>query len=947
MRYSLLVRQLTLLAGLLIVLSTAATAAGKRLYQDAFAAGDIKGWTLQPPINPVGPIPANGTWKTDGNALVATGTAAPWTVQTGGDANWTDYQLSASVTIRKPGPRADFPIYACEYDRFLPREDFPPFSGHSGEYRYRYFAGEFDWGSEAAIYVRYQDRANCYRVQLSTEYQEMILWNGNGGYLQVVPCKLVPGQTYKLDVLAQGTHLQVSLNGKKTIDYWHTCMQSLRGGIGLAAYNSTVAFQNVQVTALPALTTGAPAHQAKFFTRKWRGLRWVFDSNEPLLLFEKNIYQESLEKGKPQELSFLFVKLRPGYRPYYNTFVGLLRDNAPAVGLPYYEDDIPVSGENSDRLTIQFDGVPMDKDKSLSSHHTDVLTFDRIRGTYRHDIIADVTFLRDQKISSLEYCDPLTYNNHRPGRGVKYTWSASNDDWGVFDGDDGNIYRHPISKGLQMGEGWYTKGSPSFWMLYPGRAACPVWEHIEPADKTWVIVCHWGHDYHNAIRWESGRNFKKDEKYTIHYVMTAYTQEEGERIFQRSKLNPLHANIEEKNKNSLFNYVPSPYAFPIMDPAGTSFEELQNVREPFTGWHTMGDYTMDREVGRTDHYSLRLDGPSSMTGTMYHNMFDIYAKKYLCTLWLKTKGVSGKGPKVTMKYTFDAKPCDTFETGLNGDNDWQQLSFITSVPATHDSTDIIVEHTGAGTVWVDDFSLRPIEEGENVVEHRPTPRPTPALTPSADYLLYLPCTEGAGVSLIDASNHGNAAKLHGVTWITTGKRPALHFENGATAFAPNLSPELQSQKDGSYAQAGVTIDAWVRPSAGKGGGSIIGYLNSPHLTLQPRDAKSFTLSFSLALLDNTYLNLTSTQPVLPDVWTHVAATVTADGMAKVYINGKPAGEKKLANNKFFFRNYYPMISIGTYGKMYGSPYTGDMMELRWWSRAATDAEMAATAANQP
>ncbi len=65
---------------------------------------------------------------------------------------------------------------------------------HSGQYRYRYYAGEFDWGSDAAVYVRYQERTACYRVQLSTEYQEMILWHGTGGYLQVVPCKVNPAK---------------------------------------------------------------------------------------------------------------------------------------------------------------------------------------------------------------------------------------------------------------------------------------------------------------------------------------------------------------------------------------------------------------------------------------------------------------------------------------------------------------------------------------------------------------------------------------------------------------------------------------------------------------------------------------------------------------------------------------------------------------------------------
>jgi hypothetical protein len=138
------------------------------LFQDAFAQGSIAGWTLQPPINARGPIAVNGSWATEGDAFVATGTAAPWTVQTAGDAAWTNYALSATVTIRKAGPKAAYPIFDGEYDRYLPREWFPPLCQHPGQFRYHYYAGEFDWGSEAALYFRYQNREQCYRVQLST-----------------------------------------------------------------------------------------------------------------------------------------------------------------------------------------------------------------------------------------------------------------------------------------------------------------------------------------------------------------------------------------------------------------------------------------------------------------------------------------------------------------------------------------------------------------------------------------------------------------------------------------------------------------------------------------------------------------------------------------------------------------------------------------------------------
>ena len=319
------------LVALSVTMSGGVWAKDTVLFQDQFAGGAATAWTLQPPVNALGKIPSNGTWRIDRGEFLATGIAAPWTVETAGDPAWSDYSLGVDVTIRKPGSRADFPICHAEWDRYLPRDWFPPLAEHTGQYRYRYYAGEFDWGSEACVYVRSRDRENCYRVQLSTEYQEMILWHGIGGYLQIVPCKVEPGKTYRLEVLAQGVHLQVLLDGKKMIDYWHECLPALTGGIGLGAYHSTVGFRNVQVRALPPAGP-VPVHKALFNTRNWRTVRWLFDGDEPICLFEKSPTQPPGYCAGM--LSYYHVKLRPGYRPLYYAWVGLCLSIPGARAVP-------------------------------------------------------------------------------------------------------------------------------------------------------------------------------------------------------------------------------------------------------------------------------------------------------------------------------------------------------------------------------------------------------------------------------------------------------------------------------------------------------------------------------------------------------------------------------------------------------------------------------------
>ncbi len=76
-------RLLLLMIGVtLVMLSRQVMAAGQAMWQDKFASGGTADWTLQPPVNALGKIPANGHWAVAGSALVATGTAAPWTICT-------------------------------------------------------------------------------------------------------------------------------------------------------------------------------------------------------------------------------------------------------------------------------------------------------------------------------------------------------------------------------------------------------------------------------------------------------------------------------------------------------------------------------------------------------------------------------------------------------------------------------------------------------------------------------------------------------------------------------------------------------------------------------------------------------------------------------------------------------------------------------------------------
>lgn len=721
-------------AGLAVVLSATCYAGAPEtvLFEDHFDGDASSAWTLQQPVDARGPIAPNGTWRAGKSEWVAEGTAAPWTVQIAGDEAWTDYRLSAKVAIRKPGPAPDFPICHAEYDRWLPRDWYPPLCAHPGQFRYRYYAGEFDWGSDAALWVRYRNRADGYRVQLSSIYQEMILWHGIGGYLAVVPCRVEPGRTYTLEVLAQGAHLQVLLDGERKIDYWHGCLPTLSGKIGVGAYHAAAAFSDVRVTALPP-PGPTPAHQPRFNTRTWRTQRWVFDGDEPICLWEKD---QTTPPGRSTAgmLSYFQVKLRPGYRPLYSTWVSLIPDYHGQHGcaLAGTTTDIETSGENTERLVIRFDtSLP---NGTMDVANTDTLTYDAVRGTYRHDMLSECSFRKDVTMTRMEFCDPLTYNNKEPGLSNRYRWLPAGHRWGVFLNKDGTVRRHPISQSLNIGaqNNWVANRGHSYWVLTPDRAVCPAWEHLMPGEATSLGVCHWGYDWHQYVWWQNKpRTFKTGEQFTVHYTMTGYPPAEGERLFLASSLHPKMEHPESAGVRRGSQRVPSLWAFPVVEPSGTSFDKLYDARVPYIGWQWYGDYDNDRQVGRTDRYSMRLDGPAAVNGMFYHHMIDSNVKRYLCTFWLKTQGLKDTAPVATLRYPWNEKvPRDVLDTGLAGDNDWTEFSVITTQPVissnTSDATEFILDCKGAGTVWLDDWSVRPLADDEHPVEKRGTEAPVTA-----------------------------------------------------------------------------------------------------------------------------------------------------------------------------------------------------------------------------
>jgi hypothetical protein len=210
----------------------------------------------------------------------------------------------------------------------------------------------------------------------------------------------------------------------------------------------------------------------------------------------------------------------------------------------------------------------------------------------------------------------------------------------------------------------------------------------------------------------------------------------------------------------------------------------------------------------------------------------------------------------------------------------------------------------------------------------------------------LRCEEGTGVGCADASGHGNHAKLHGVTWIKTDRRWALRFDGEEScAFVPLPSDQLRPGDQATYKPDSLTLEAWVCPTKSlKGWAGVLGFGQSPFLLLQP-SGNQFQAQFMCTNQDDQRVVLVSPAVLSAGQWAHLAATVTRDNVMRLYVNGALVDEKPLGG-RIKYASWYPALSIGN-GAKRGHLFTGDLTGLRWWNRAATEAEIVAAAATAP
>jgi hypothetical protein len=188
-------------------------------------------------------------------------------------------------------------------------------------------------------------------------------------------------------------------------------------------------------------------------------------------------------------------------------------------------------------------------------------------------------------------------------------------------------------------------------------------------------------------------------------------------------------------------------------------------------------------------------------------------------------------------------------------------------------------------------------------------------------------SEGTGATTADASGNGNTGAILGATWSTQGRYGnALSFNGTSSLVRVASSASLNLT-------TGLTLSAWIRPTANLGGWR----------TIVQREAEAYFLTASNGTAgrpagggtfgsSTPYASSTTATPV--NAWSHVA--VTYDGATiRLYINGTQVATRAAGGAIQTVSN---PLSIGG-NQPYGEYFQGLIDEVRVYGRALTQAEI--------
>jgi hypothetical protein len=842
---------------------------------------------------------ADTAWAWNGAWVGGMGTNA-WRYAEIGDAKWANYRIDATLRIDTPATRRD------------------PKTQAGGWVWSNYFNNADLGGYEAGLIFR-KNGKDFYRLMFSTPFQEVVLWSTKGGILQVVPCALEVGKPVQVRIETVLELLTVTVDGKRLFSYADlTPTMSKAGSVGLGIQEGAASFSNVTVLPYAGPLPQLPAHKADFHIRDWKGLRWGWDGNEPIF------YAANDCKGYD-------VKLVPGYKPQLEMYWHWLNYGDES----FYADKLKAITvqEEGPRLTFTVDATGRAPYEWLGSRTRVTVSYDAAQSRYVYEHVSDLTLPEGKSLRinhPLEFTDPCVHGHVGSASPQTATWETPHP-WSVYKHVTGALYKQPHNHytwypgwgnpAWQEAKGNFLALPDGYWALVGDPVANPLLTVHETNIKDpafYTELCGWAYDVHMRV-WPGGPKSSTlgPGTYTVKWQLSTVNGTQGDAWLKQATL--LKCSDPEKK---VLQYT-----------AGIghveTFSTVTKWAEPFYTY-PLGDATLqDATVGHTDKTSLKIVGPHEATSCVGGSVYSdpvLENTRYEVSAWVKTLDARGEGPGLK----FGGQ---VYVSRLTGTRDWQRIGFVCTPGQPLHTVNFSLFNSGSGTVWFDDFQIRPLKKDETpAAPIAPAPVPVAAADAAADRLFTIDATSDAkdpGRTLLDLSGHGNHLALAGTAAMT---------DDAGTRV-------LTTEADKGWASGGYftfkapqSFTIWVKPGKLTNDWNMVatgGAWNRTWMLFLYYKQAPYSVDLRVA-----GRRLFTDGCVPQDKWTHLA--VTDDGKTLVlYVNGEKVKEDTSANAPW--ASVDGPLTLGTwhYYDSTRSGYTGSLANAAYWTVALDPAAVKA------
>ena len=609
--------------------------------------------------------PERGSWTTSQGTFLGDASGTKWNTLLSPEEALSNVRMETEFTIERPARIG----WSSEHTQF-----------------YNYQAGRENSGYTFAVIARYVDTQSFYRIQISTQDQELAIWKPNGGFVYVAPVSVAVEESHLLAVEVRGAWIEVFLDGNSVARWFDGVSPIASGAMGLAVYDSKVRFGKVALADLgPEVPPPAELQPSHFRWRIWRGREWIFDRWEPIGMFE------------PQKLLLAEAKLRPGFRPvlYWELFwkqydsignysdklenLEILKEDGPELQVAWKSQDPSKRFTTTAALTVSLD-------RELNSYAYDVTTQFEVNPGQTWEYSAD----------GLEYLNLMPYNVVGPateGQSNIWPWWYR---WIAFSDADGSPGKYPLSHNRSR----YVSPKPDggYFAYLGDNPINPVIfldNPTDPALQPVAALCNWAHDIHFRYQpYEFGHVMPAGTRHEAHYRVVGFDAARSQALLEGSRLDPYFAEGER---------------YPVYVQGLNTFQESRSRTEPQAEYEWRGG-DWDCQVGRDDSCSLRLTGGQpgknrSVVEIGEVNFSEpIRAGRYTFTAWVKTQDIMDDGAKIGIQLLYPEEPPIYFPRPIQGTTDWQQIQLTTDLPM-RGAVRILLEGGANGTAWFDDVEL--------------------------------------------------------------------------------------------------------------------------------------------------------------------------------------------------------------------------------------------------